>query len=161
MFCMPCSVASWPVVGTFFAGTLADFRAETTALPNPSFAVTTALMSLCAVNCCWKMVSACWLFQLGTACSPTFVSVSPDDRRLYVACNHSNALMVLDAGTLELVKQVETGHGAYNVEPSGDGRWVIVTNKKDQSISLIDAASLRMAQIITAKVAQLTALEIL
>src|SRR5205807_4465477 len=49
------------------------------------------------------------------ACSPTFVSVSPDDRRLYVACNHSNALMVLDAGTLELVKQVETGHGAYNV----------------------------------------------
>src|SRR5437867_9054062 len=29
------------------------------------------------------------------ACSPTFVSVSPDDARLYVACNHSNMLLVL------------------------------------------------------------------
>ena len=26
-----------------------------------------------AVYCCWKIVSACWLSQAGTACSPTFV----------------------------------------------------------------------------------------
>src|SRR5947208_10577364 len=61
------------------------------------------------------------------ACSPTFVSVAPDDRRLYVACNHSDELMVLDPATLEVVQQVATGHGAYNVEPSPDGKWVIVT----------------------------------
>lgn len=79
------------------------------------------------------------------ACMPTFVSVSPDDRRLYVTCNHDDALQVLDAATLDLVSTVPTGHGPYNVEPSGDGRWVIVTNKKDQSISLIDAASLTEA----------------
>src|SRR5256712_7846859 len=30
-------------------------------------------------------------------CMPTFVSVSPDDRRLYVACNHGNTLQVIDA----------------------------------------------------------------
>jgi YVTN family beta-propeller protein len=85
-------------------------------------------------------------------CSPTFVSVSPDDRRLYVACNHTGALQVLDAGTLQLIKQVETGHGAYNVEPSPDGKWVIVTNKKDQSISLIDAVTLaEAARIPTSK----------
>lgn len=85
-------------------------------------------------------------------CSPTFVSVSPDDRRLYVACNHTNALQVLDAATLQLVKQIETGHGAYNVEPSADGKWVIVTNKKDQSVSLIDAATLtEAARIPTSK----------
>src|SRR6266545_3204296 len=65
-------------------------------------------------------------------CSPTFVSVSPDDRRLYVACNHGNTLQVLDAATLDLVKEIPTGAGAYNVEPSPDGRWVIVTNKKAQ-----------------------------
>ena len=76
------------------------------------------------------------------ACSPTFVSVSPDDARLYVACNHSNMLLVLDAATLDQIKQLETGHGAYNVEPSADGKWVIVTNKKDQSVSLIDAVAL-------------------
>jgi len=86
------------------------------------------------------------------ACMPTFVSVSPDDRRLYVACNHSDQLLVLDAGALRLVQAVPVGHGAYNVEPSPDGRWVIVTNKKDQSVSLIDAATLvEAARIKTAK----------
>ena len=85
-------------------------------------------------------------------CSPTFVSVSPDDRRLYVACNHTNELQVLDAATLELVKEIETGHGAYNVEPSPDGRWVIATNKKDQSVSLVDAGTLtEVARIATSK----------
>src|SRR2546430_1363278 len=34
---------------------------------------------------------------LHDACMPTFVSVSLDDTRLYVACNHSDELMVLDA----------------------------------------------------------------
>ena len=86
------------------------------------------------------------------ACMPTFVSVSPDDRRLYVACNASDALQVVDAGTLELLRAVPTGHGAYNVEPSPDGRWVIVTNKKDRSVSLFDAATLtEAARIPTSK----------
>jgi YVTN family beta-propeller protein len=85
-------------------------------------------------------------------CSPTFVSVSPDDRRLYVACNHGNTLQVLDAATLNLVKEIPTGAGAYNVEPSADGRWVIVTNKKAQSISLVDAQQLtEVARIATSK----------
>jgi YVTN family beta-propeller protein len=90
--------------------------------------------------------------RMHEACMPTFVSVSPDDRRLYVACNHSDELLVLDAVALQLVQTVPTGHGAYNVEPSPDGRWVIVTNKKDQSVSLIDAATLlEAARIRTTK----------
>lgn len=75
-------------------------------------------------------------------CSPTFVSVSPDDQRLYVACNYGNNLQVWDAAALTLIKEVPVGNGAYNVEPSPDGRLVLVTNKKDQSVSLIDAAKL-------------------
>src|SRR5438552_4968260 len=88
----------------------------------------------------------------GDACMPTFVAVSPDDRRLYVACNGSDALQVVDAGTLQLLRAVPTGHGAYNVEPSPDGKWVIVTNKKDRSVSLFDAATLtEAARIPTSK----------
>ena len=38
------------------------------------------------------------------------------------------------------------------MEPSPDGKWVIVTNKKDQSVSLIDAGTLEeVARIPTAK----------
>ena len=75
-------------------------------------------------------------------CAATYVAVSPDDSRLYVACNYGNELQVYDAATLKLIKAIPTGAGAYNVEPTPDGARVIVTNKKDQSISVIDAKSL-------------------
>jgi YVTN family beta-propeller protein len=85
-------------------------------------------------------------------CSPTFVSISPDDKRLYVACNYGNNIQVWDATTLTLVKEVPVGTGAYNVEPSPDGKLVLVTNKKDQSVSLVDAAKLvEVARIPTSK----------
>jgi DNA-binding beta-propeller fold protein YncE len=85
-------------------------------------------------------------------CSPTYVSVSPDDRRLYVACNYGNNLQVWDAMTLALIKEVPVGKGAYNVEPSPDGKLIMVTNKKEQSVSLVDAARLtEIARIPTSK----------
>lgn len=88
----------------------------------------------------------------GHDCSPTFVSLSADDKRLYVACNHGNTLQVLDAASFTLLKEIPTGAGAYNVEPSPDGRWVIVTNKKAQSVSIISADSLvEVARVATTK----------
>lgn len=76
------------------------------------------------------------------SCAPTFVSVSPDDKTLYAACNHGNSVQVWDAATLTRIKEIPVGAGAYNIEPSADGRWLIVTNKKAQSFSLIDAQTL-------------------
>ena len=85
-------------------------------------------------------------------CSPTFVSVSPDDKRLYVACNYGNNLQVWDAAAFTLIKEVPVGKGAYNVEPSPDGKLIVVTNKKDQSVSLVDAVKLtEIARIPTSK----------
>ncbi|MGH7529737.1 MAG: YncE family protein [Gemmatimonadales bacterium] len=85
-------------------------------------------------------------------CSPTYVALSPDDRRLYVACNQANTLQVLDAETFALIRTVPVGAGAYNVEASPDGRWVLVTNKKAQSVSVVDAATLvEVARIATSK----------
>ncbi len=90
--------------------------------------------------------------DLTRECAPTFVSVSPDDKTLYAACNTGYTLQVWDAATLTLVKEVPTGKGAYNVEPSPDGKFVIVTNKKDQSISVFDARTLtEVARIPTTK----------
>jgi DNA-binding beta-propeller fold protein YncE len=88
----------------------------------------------------------------GAACSPTFVTVSTDDKRLYVACNSGNTLQVWDAATLTKVKEIPVGKGAYNVEPSPDGKLAIVTNKKEQTVSLIDAVRLtEIARIPTSK----------
>ena len=85
-------------------------------------------------------------------CLTTYVSVSPDDRLVYLACNHSSELQVRDARTLELVRRLPTGNGAYNVEPSPDGRWVIVTNKKAQSASIFDTRTwTEAARVATTK----------
>ena len=86
------------------------------------------------------------------ACAPTFVSVSPDDRRLYVACNQANTLQVWDARTLTRLREIPVGKGAYNVEPSPDGSLVVVTNKKDRSVSVVDARRLvELARVPTSK----------
>jgi YVTN family beta-propeller protein len=85
-------------------------------------------------------------------CLATYVSVSPDDRQVYVACNHSNELQVRDAASLVLVERIPLGEGAYNVEPSPDGRFVLVTNKKEQSVSVVDARTPQeLARIATSK----------
>jgi YVTN family beta-propeller protein len=80
--------------------------------------------------------------DLTRPCAATYVALSPDDARLYVACNAAGTMQVWNAATRAFLGQVTTGAGAYNVEPSPDGRLVIVTNKKDRSVSVIDAASL-------------------
>jgi YVTN family beta-propeller protein len=90
--------------------------------------------------------------DLSKECAATFVSVSPDDSRIYVACNYGNELQVYDAASLRLVKAVPLGAGSYNVEPSPDGAIVIVTNKKDQSVSIVDTKTLaEVARIKTTK----------
>ena len=85
-------------------------------------------------------------------CLATYVSISPDDRYAYVACNHSNELQVRDAKSLELISRVPTGTGAYNVEPSPDGKYVVVSNKKAQSVSIIGVGTWKeLARVPTSK----------
>ena len=85
-------------------------------------------------------------------CLPTYVSLAPNGDEAYVACNHSGELQIRDARTLALVARVQSGAGAYNVEPSPDGRLVLVTNKKAQSVTVFDATTRReVARIPTSK----------
>jgi YVTN family beta-propeller protein len=87
-----------------------------------------------------------------SGCSPTYVSVSADDRRLFVACNSASTLQIWDAKTFRRLKEIPVGKGAYNVEPAPDGSVVLVTNKKDQSVSLVDLHTFReIARIPTSK----------
>lgn len=77
--------------------------------------------------------------SVGRSCSATFVSLSADGSRLFVACNAVGSVQVWRTVDRTLEREIMVGAGAYNVEPSPDGRWLIVTNKKAQSISVIGA----------------------
>ena len=84
-------------------------------------------------------------------CAPTFVSVSPDDRRFYVACNTGNTVQVWDAVSMTRIHEIPVGHGAYNVEASADG---------NPSLALRLAAADRVSDLdrLHARVAELQAL---
>ena len=85
-------------------------------------------------------------------CLATYVSVATDNKAVYVACNHSGELQIRDARTLALIARVPAGAGAYNGEPSPDGRVVIVSNKKAQSVSIIDVTTEKeLARVPTSK----------
>jgi len=81
-------------------------------------------------------------------CSPTFISISADDRTLYVACNYGNSVQVWDVASLTMTREIPVGKGAYNVEPSPDGQWLVATNKKDQSVSVIELATMTVKATI-------------
>ena len=87
-----------------------------------------------------------------SSCQPTYVAVSPDDRSLYIACNHTNMMVVMDVATMTVTRRVPTGAGAYNVDLSPDGTLLVVTNKKGKSISIIDAVTMaEVARVATTK----------
>ena len=81
-------------------------------------------------------------------CLTTFVSVSPNDSTIYLACNHAGTMQVRDAATLALIQTIPAGAGAYNVEASPDGRYVLVTNKKAQTVSVFDAHGLAQLAVV-------------
>ena len=73
-----------------------------------------------------------------SSCQPTYVAVSPDDKSLYIACNHSSEMVVMDIATMSVTRRIPTGAGAYNVDIAPDASVIVVTNKKGKSVSLID-----------------------
>jgi DNA-binding beta-propeller fold protein YncE len=79
----------------------------------------------------------------GRSCSATFVSIAADGSRLFVACNASGSVQVWRTADRTLEREIAVGAGAYNVEPSPDGRWLVVSNKKAQSISVIETGTWR------------------
>ena len=85
-------------------------------------------------------------------CSPTWAQPSPDGRRVWVACNKSSELVEIDVSAWSLVRRIPAGAGIYNLATTHDGTRVIATNKRDQSVSVFDAASGReLARIRTSK----------
>jgi DNA-binding beta-propeller fold protein YncE len=64
-----------------------------------------------------------------------------DGRTVWVACNKSNELVEIDAAQWTLKRRVPAGEGIYNLAASPDGKLVVATNKKGQSVSVFEAAS--------------------
>ncbi len=61
---------------------------------------------------------------------PFGLTLSPDEKRLYVACAGINAIAVLDAGQGKVQGYIPTGWFSARVAISADGAWLYVANAK-------------------------------
>jgi DNA-binding beta-propeller fold protein YncE len=83
-------------------------------------------------------------------CSPTWAQPSVDGNTVYVACNKSSDIVEMDVATWSMRRRIPTGNGVYNLATTHDGTRLIATNKRGQSVSVIDLASGReLARIPT------------
>jgi YVTN family beta-propeller protein len=76
--------------------------------------------------------------------SPLETMLSPDGARLYVLCQQSDEIRVLDATTYAVVRNIAVGHTprGFSLSPAGDR--LFVTNTWDDTLSVIDTAKLEV-----------------
>ena len=74
--------------------------------------------------------------------SPLEVLLSPDGSRLYVLCQESEEIRVLDANSYAVIKKIAVGRVPRGFSLSHDGSRLFVTNSWDDTLSVIDTKTL-------------------
>jgi len=86
-----------------------------------------------------------------STCSPTWAQPGADGSKVYVACNRTSDIVEVDVGTWTMTRRLPAGNGVYNLAVTRNGKYVIGTNKRDQSVSVVDLASGKEAARIKTK----------
>jgi len=80
--------------------------------------------------------------------SPIEMALSPNGRLLYVVCQASDELRVVELASGKIVSTVSVGHVPRGIVLSPDGRHIYVTNAWSDTVSLIDATTLRVVRTL-------------
>src|SRR5262245_35187932 len=73
------------------------------------------------------------------SCSPTWAQ--PAKTSVFVACNGSSEIVEIDVQTWKLVRRLPARAGVYNLGMTHDGTKLVATNRRDQSVSVLDVVS--------------------
>jgi YVTN family beta-propeller protein len=74
--------------------------------------------------------------------SPLEILLSADGARLYVLCQQSEEVRVLDASSYTVIKNIAVGRVPRGMSFSPDGARLFVTNSWDDTLSVIDTSAL-------------------
>ncbi|MGO9402366.1 MAG: beta-propeller fold lactonase family protein [Terriglobales bacterium] len=80
--------------------------------------------------------------------SPLEMSLSPDGRLLYVVCQASDELRVVDVESGKVVTVVPLGRAPRGITLSPGGTQIYVTNSIDDTVSVVDAATLEVTRTL-------------
>jgi YVTN family beta-propeller protein len=80
--------------------------------------------------------------------TPFNLTVSPDGTRLYVACEASDSLAVVDTESRRLVGEIAVGNLPHGVCLSPDGGVAYVSNRGDDTVSVIDIGAMAVVDTV-------------
>lgn len=84
------------------------------------------------------------------SCSPTWAQPSLDGSSIFVACNKSDEIVEIDAAKWSVKRRIPARPGVYNLAITKDGKRLLATNKRDQSVTVVELKSGReLARIPT------------
>ena len=84
------------------------------------------------------------------SCSPTWAQPSATGSSIFVACNKSSEIVEVDATRWKVTRRIPARAGVYNLAVTKDGTRLLATNKRDQSVSILELKSGReLARIPT------------
>ena len=72
------------------------------------------------------------------SCSPTWAQPSITGSSVFVACNKSDEIVEIDAVKWSLKRRIPARPGVYNLAITKDGTRLLATNKRDQSVSVVE-----------------------
>ena len=85
------------------------------------------------------------------SCSPTWAQPSADGSKIYVACNKSSDVAEIDAASWTMTRRFPMGPGVYNLATTHDGKLLVGTNKRGQSVSIVDLATGKEVAVLPTK----------
>jgi YVTN family beta-propeller protein len=80
--------------------------------------------------------------------TPLNLALSPDGATLYVTCEASDTLIVVDLASRKVKAEVATGGQPTDVTLSPDGARAYVTNRLDDTLAVVDTSTWTVAKIV-------------
>jgi YVTN family beta-propeller protein len=76
--------------------------------------------------------------------TPVELKISRDATKLYVVCEDSDQLLVVDRISKQVIAKVSVGHKPQDVAIAPDGKTLYVSNEWSDTVSVVDAKSLQV-----------------
>ena len=115
---------------------------------NLSIALTLALLTLCLASGMRTKGVAGSVEPESEYLSPSEMAFSLDGHSLYLVCERSNELLILDTATNKVTARIPVGRFPRNLALSPDGKQVFVVNSWEDTVSVIDLATLSVVRTI-------------
>jgi YVTN family beta-propeller protein len=84
------------------------------------------------------------MWAIRTDRAPAGIWISPNEKLLLVANTGINNIQIIERRTGKILKKLITGKGAHNFLPLGDKRYLLLSNRLDDTVSIIDSVDLKI-----------------